>query len=777
MVLKNLFRRRGRTILTLLGISIGVAAIVALGAVAQGLRAGFGAMTRGSQADLVLSQANAYSALISAIDENIAGEVSAWGEVSRAEGLLFTNSVLDGSYLFLFGYDPDGFAIQHFRIVEGQALAETRGVRGKPLILGRGAAQSLGLQVGDSLRLTGGTFRVVGLYETGSGFEDRAAVVPLQEAQALALQPHLVSMIYVKLRDPSAAERLRVRIERHFPDLAVSTAAGFADQEQMLQIVSGMAAAIAALALVIGGIGMTNTLFMSVFERTREIGLLRALGWRRWRVLGLILGESLALSIVGGLAGIGLGVAAILAISRSNSYLGILGSQFSPALFVRALVIAVVLGLVGGAYPAWWAARLLPLEALSYEGGAGSRARHQRSGIRRFLASLGMTAPWSPIRNPQSAIRIPHSAFRNLPSSLRSLWRRRTRTALTLLGIGVGIAAIVALDGMVRGMDNVMTEMWRASKLDLFAIEAGVDSDFSAIDERVGARIAARPDVEAVSGIIMTGISTEDNPMLFLFGYHPRELAIRHLRIVEGQPLAGRRQAIVGFKAAQEMGLRVGSTLRLQDSNFRVVGIFETGLVYEDIAVVIGLQEAQALMGKPRQVMMYGIKLRDPRQAVAVRDELNVTFPEVDFSLSADAVESISDFTVMQQMVGQISFLAVFIGAVGMLNTMLMSVLERTREIGVLRALGWRKRRVLGMIVRESLVLGAVGGACGVLLGIGLGALIGLAPGVYGALKPLYTPRSFVLALVVGLLAGVVGGLYPAWRATRMKPVEALRYE
>ena len=787
MVLKNLFRRKGRTILTLLGISIGVAAIVALGAVAQGLRAGFGAMTRGSQADLVLSQANAYSALMSAIDENIAGEVSAWGEVSGAEGLLFTNSVLDGSYLFLFGYDPDGFAIQHFRIVEGQALAETRGLRGKPLILGRGAAQSLGLQVGDSLRLTGGTFRIVGLYETGSGFEDRAAVVPLQEAQALALQPHLVSMIYVKLRDPSAAERLRARIERHFPDLAVSTTAGFADQEQMLQIVSGMAAAIAALALVIGGIGMTNTLFMSVFERTREIGLLRALGWRRWRVLGLILGESLVLSIVGGLAGIGLGVAAILAISRSNSYLGIFGSQFSPALFIRALVIAVVLGLVGGMYPAWWAARLLPLEALSYEGGAGSGTRHQGSGIRRFLASLGMTVPSSPIRNPHprvltGAIRTPvysraQSAIRNLPSSLRSLWRRRTRTALTLLGIGVGIAAIVALDGMVQGMDNVMTEMWRASKLDLFAIEAGVDSDFSAIDERVGARIAARPDVEAVSGIIMTGISTEDNPMLFIFGYHPRELAIRHLRIVEGQPLAGRREAIVGRKVAEEMGLRVGGTLRLVDSNFRVVGIFETGLAYEDIAVVIGLREVQALLGKPRQVMMYGIKLRDPRQAAAVRDELNATFPEVDFSLSADAVESMSDFAVMQQMVGQISFLAVFIGAVGMLNTMLMSVLERTREVGVLRALGWRKRQVLGMIVRESLVLGAVGGACGILLGVGLGALIGLAPGVYGALKPLYTPRSFALALIVGVIAGVVGGLYPAWRATRMKPVEALRYE
>ena len=762
MVFKNLFRRKGRTILTLVGIGIGVAAIVALGAVAQGLRAGFGAMTRGSQADLVLTQANAYSALISAIEEGIATEVRTWPQVADVEGMLFTNAVLDGSsYLFIFGYEPQGFAIQHFRIVEGQGLAETHGVRGKPLILGRGAAQSLGLEVGDSLRLTGGTFRVVGLYETGSGLEDRAAVVPLEEAQALALQPHLVSMIYVKLRDPSEADRLRARVERRFPDLAVSTTTGFADQEQMLQLVEGMAAAIAALALVIGGIGMTNTLFMSVFERTREIGLLRALGWRRWRVLGLILSESLVLSIVGGLAGIGLGVAAVLAISRSHSYLGVFGSQFSPALFVRALLITVVLGLVGGAYPAWWAGRLLPLEALSYEGGAG--IRHQGSAIRRLL----FPGHRSLITSHRSLI----------PATLRGFWRRRTRTALTLLGIGVGIAAIVALDGLAQGMDNIMTEMWRASKIDLFAIEAGVDSDFSAIDERVGARIAARPDVEAVSGIIMTGISTEDNPMLFIFGYHPRELAIRHFRIVEGQPLTGRREAIVGRKLAQEMGLRVGGTLRLQDSNFRVVGIFETGLAYEDIAVVVGLREVQALLGKPRQVMMYGVKLRDPQQAEAVRDELDTTFPEVDFSLTSDAVESMSDFAMMQQMVGQISFLAVFIGAVGMLNTMLMSVLERTREIGVLRALGWRKRRVLGMIVRESLVLGAVGGVCGIFLGLGLGGLVGSAPGVVGALKPLYTPRSFVLALIVGTIAGVVGGLYPAWRATRMRPVEALRYE
>jgi putative ABC transport system permease protein len=125
----------------------------------------------------------------------------------------------------------------------------------------------------------------------------------------------------------------------------------------------------------------------------------------------------------------------------------------------------------------------------------------------------------------------------------------------------------------------------------------------------------------------------------------------------------------------------------------------------------------------------------------------------------------------------QVSILALFVGGLGMLNTMLMSVLERTREIGVLRALGWRRRRVLAMILRESLLLGTVGGICGIILGLALGRLIGLAEGMWGSLELSYTPGIFAQAVLVALIAGVAGGLYPAWRATRMRPVEALRYE
>ncbi|HUV89564.1 MAG TPA: ABC transporter permease, partial [Anaerolineae bacterium] len=434
-------------------------------------------------------------------------------------------------------------------------------------------------------------------------------------------------------------------------------------------------------------------------------------------------------------------------------------------------------------YPAWWASRLLPLEALQYEGGAGSRTRGQGLGIRRFLASLGMTAPWSPIRNPHprvltGAIRNPQSAIRNLPSSLRSLWRRRTRTALTLLGIGVGIAAIVALGGITRGMLTWFTVMLTGNQADLRAVQADTsDAYYSVIDERVGSRIAARPDVESVAGMIYVIAGTEKMPLLMGFGYHPREFGIRRFRIVAGQPLAARRQVIVGRQAAQKLELEVGDTLRLLESNFHVVGFYETGVPYEDNGFVMGLQEGQALSGRPHQVMIYLIKARDPRQAARIQDELEVAFPDLAVSLASNAAESMPDMQRMDQYVGAISVLAVFVGGIGMLNTMLMSVLERTREIGVLRALGWRRRRVLGMVLREALLLGLVGGACGILLGVGLAWAASQIPGSAGAIDPHYEVGLFVRALVVASVIGAIGGLYPAWRATRMRPVEALRYE
>jgi putative ABC transport system permease protein len=136
-----------------------------------------------------------------------------------------------------------------------------------------------------------------------------------------------------------------------------------------------------------------------------------------------------------------------------------------------------------------------------------------------------------------------------------------------------------------------------------------------------------------------------------------------------------------------------------------------------------------------------------------------------------------NDIQSFRAMAAALSFLSVVIGGVGIMNAMLMSVSERTREIGTLRALGWRRRRVIGMIVRESLALSIVSGVAGIGIGVGLGTLVTMEPTMGAYLQGEYSLRLFAQAMGVAIVLGGIGAVYPAWRAANLAPVEALRYE
>jgi len=740
MILRNLLRRKTRTLLTLVGIAIGVAAIVALVALADGLASGYYGVLSGTQADLVITQAESIDMSISVIDEEVGPQLAALPGVEEVEGVIIGEATTEGvPYFMVFGYDPNGVGIQHFRVVEGKGLTAKR-----EIIIGKLAAQNLKKGVGDTITLYDSAYRIVGIYETGAFFEEGGGVISLTDAQAMLKRPRQVNTYTIKLDDVDEAEAVRQRIERRFPDLLVVESATFADQQLGVQAIRAFAWALSLLAIVIGGVGMMNTTLMSVFERTREIGVLRALGWRKGRVLAMILSESLLLSLLGGLAGMVLGVAGVKALGHLPAVSGWLQGRFSLGLFLQAAVVTLALGATAGLYPAWWASRLHPVEALRYEGGGGEGVSPRLPG--------GMT--------------------------IRSLFRRKTRTLLTMVGIGIGVATVVALVSISAGFVDDFTALATGSGTDLMAVEANIsDMAYSAIDERVGKRIAGLSGVKSVSGVVFGFAMTEEMPFVFIFGYHPAEYAIRHLKIVEGEGLSASRQIILGHRAAEAMEKQVGDKVRIFDSSFRIVGIYETGASYEDNAGVISLREAQALFGKPRQVGLLGIKLQDPHRVEEVRQRIEKDFPEITVSISTEFAERLPDLQAMEALVGGISFLAVIVGGVGMMNTMVMSVFERTREIGVLRALGWRKGRVLRMVLRESVLLGLLSGMVGILMGVAMGKALRLLPFIGGFLEPSFRPSTFIQALVMALVLGMIGGLYPAWWASRLHPTEALRYE
>jgi ABC-type antimicrobial peptide transport system permease subunit len=350
---------------------------------------------------------------------------------------------------------------------------------------------------------------------------------------------------------------------------------------------------------------------------------------------------------------------------------------------------------------------------------------------------------------------------------------------LTVFGIAIGVGLIVSLGAITQGMVQELTSFASQGGAELLAMQADVASmDYSVIEERVGRAIAGLPQVQDVSGIMWGVSSGEDVPFLVVFGLDPNSRAIRHFRLTEGRGIQRRNEAMLGRTAAESLKKAVGDVIRLPGGLFQITGIYETGLAYEEGGAVIALGDAQSAFQKPRQVSMYQIKVRDPDQVEVVRDLIEHRFGDhVSVSMAASFIEDSADIKNMEAMLGAIFLLAIVVGSIVVTNTMVMTVLERTREIGTLRAVGWRQSRVLWMILSESLLLSAIAAGGGLLIGAGFTAGLQAIPGIGLLLSASYTPQIIIQAVGISLFLGAVGGLYPAWRASRLRPVEALRYE
>jgi ABC-type lipoprotein release transport system permease subunit len=747
MILKNLLRRKGRTILSIIGISVGVAAIVGLGALANGLSAGYDAFLTGSKADLIVSSPDAFDVSMSTVDESIADQLEAMSEVEAVSGML--EGIVKAEEIplfFVFGYPEDSFILGRFNIIAGEGLdsREAKSARGNPVLLGAQAAEALNKGAGDTIRIQERVFRIVGIYETGATLEDNGAVLPLPDAQELLGRLRQVSIFYVQLKDAGLRDRVERSAARRWPQLTVSGTDTFADKQLMGDMMKAMVWIIAGLAIVIGGVSMMNAQLMAVIERTREIGVLRSVGWRRTRILTMILGESLLLSILGGLLGILIGWLLVNGFEEFAGFFGASSDSVTPDLILQAILVVIVLGFLGGFYPAWRASRLLPVEALRYEGGtSGGRVR-----------------------------RLPAGGL-----AVQNLWQRTSRTLLTLGVISLTVGAIIALEAVIYGMTDSFQYMGADSEI--MVRQAGVaDTEYSAIDERVGDKMAAFNEVAHVSGMAFTGTILPDSGMIFiLIGYSPNEYIIQNLTLVEGERLTNNRQIMLGSMMAKSLNRGVGDTIEIGASRYKVVGIYESGVTWQEMGGVVTLRDVQDFMGRPRKVGLFMVKLTDPSQAEAMVTRINSEIPDAHASLSGDFAAEMPDMENISAMLGSISFLAILVGGVGVLNTMLMAVMERTREIGVLRALGWRRWRILRMIMAEALTLGLIGG----LFGIGMAFIFysgfNNIPIYNGLLTARWEIDTFLRAISIALFLGLLGGLYPAYRATRLQPVEALRYE
>ena len=367
--------------------------------------------------------------------------------------------------------------------------------------------------------------------------------------------------------------------------------------------------------------------------------------------------------------------------------------------------------------------------------------------------------------------------------ALKNLLRRRLRTVLTLCGVGVGIAAFVALVGFSRSFEDQWAKLYESSGTDIAVVQKTFLNTF--VDESVGEKLRSLPFVAAADPVIVNLMDLTPEVNALVYGWPANSFEMDTLTLLQGRRFHDDQpEVMLGEVLAENLGKKPGAEMDIQGAPFQVVGVFRGGSALEAGAAVLPLRELQKLSDLGGKVTAFHVHLRngaegesDQQRMQKARAEIEAAFPGLKALPASVRARNNQLVVLARSMAWGTSVIALFIGALGIANTMAMSVFERTKEIGVLRALGWRRSRVMKLILIEAAILGLVGGCFGVVGGwLTLRILAGLpftASFVTGSIPPLICGEGLGISVVVGLLAGFL----PAQRGARLSPVEALRYE
>jgi putative ABC transport system permease protein len=363
---------------------------------------------------------------------------------------------------------------------------------------------------------------------------------------------------------------------------------------------------------------------------------------------------------------------------------------------------------------------------------------------------------------------------------VRGLTRRPVRTTLTLVGISVGIAAVVALVGIARGFEKSWEIGLRARGTDIVVSNMQTALTPKPFNVSVRDRIAGLPRVFATCALFVELMSIEESEMMILSAREWGGFAWSNLKVVSGGlPLDPSEPSVVlGQTAAEVLKKKVGDTIQIEATELSVVGIVSGGALVEDGSVIMSLSLFQEITGNQGKINVIDVRV-DPssteKDVQQVCEQINGLFPEVRAVAVSEHLSSSQGYRMVRAMSWGTSLLAVLVGVLGVMNTMLMTVFERTQEFCILLALGWKRSRIVRMVLWESVLLGFLGGVVGVVIGIAGVKMLQNTPAIRGLLEPDLSIGLLILSVAMAILVGVVSGLYPAWRSSRLAPGRALQ--
>jgi putative ABC transport system permease protein len=369
---------------------------------------------------------------------------------------------------------------------------------------------------------------------------------------------------------------------------------------------------------------------------------------------------------------------------------------------------------------------------------------------------------------------------------MRNLLQRKIRSGLSMLGVSVAVAGVVALISVSLGLKGSLDHYMEASGASLLVFSGqAADLVFSTVTLDDVATIRGIDGVDAVSRVHFTAFRPERTgdkgpaiPAVFLFGRYPEERIMNKYSgfVKAGRLLEKPTEILVSRFVAETLGCTLGSKVPIYGAEYEVVRIFDSDVAWENGGVVIHADVLGRQLGRADSYTLLFVYTAEAA-ADRVRTAIETGLPHLRAVPPRDFTNNFADqLEIVDEFIALITVIATAIGILGVLNTMMMSVSERTREIGTLRALGWSRGRVLRTVLVEGLLISCIGGAFGLVLGVlGTEALVALWSNAY--LVASYLPSTFVKGGLVAVVVGVSAALYPAYRAASLKPVEALRYE
>jgi len=423
-----------------------------------------------------------------------------------------------------------------------------------------------------------------------------------------------------------------------------------------------------------------------------------------------------------------------------------------------------------------------------------------------------------PRRRPR--VNLSGGVWESVKIALSSLRANKLRTILTMLGIIIGVASVVALMAIGNGAQVAITSQISSIGSNLLTVFPGQQrrgpgpaatqsQGLTLADAEALVKPGALPGAVTVAPIYQNGaqvVAGASNTQSSVVGVTTSYFSVRNLTVARGQIFTEsqvngmRAVAVLGGNVAEDLfGLAtpVGKTVRIKGQTFQVIGVLEKkggsgfGSVDDQLFVPLGVAQlklfgARSVDTSSPRISSISVQVADAKQIDAVsaavgaimrkQHRLKADGSGDDFSVfnQADVLSSLNQITsVLTAFLGAIAGISLLVGGIGVMNIMLVSVTERTKEIGLRKAVGARRRDILQQFLTEALVVSSLGGIIGLLLGI----LISFAVSLTGLITPVVTPSAMLLALGFSMAVGLFFGIYPARRAARLRPIDALRYE